>query len=562
MKKKLKYIILVLPFLFIATGLVLNLIIDLQTYDGFPPERFSVKYDDNDVPVIGNIFKPKNKYDKKYPVIIYFSGFMAQKDIDPRIPVEFCRRGFLVLTIDIHGHGEMDGSFGSSIITDVKNAIRYVKTNLKEIADVNRICILGHSAGGYAALGAGTSSVAAAAVWAAPSYYDEKIIYKMNRPLKLYNPSASVEYLKELNKSAPYYSLSKNNSDNLLIIHHESDPVVSIKQAESIQRKTGARLIKIGNEKRAGIFAFINAPLLNHYLIHDSVLIDTINWFETKLDLKRVKVDENYHFLYLCKFYFIIIFFTGSFLSVFSLIYILSNKKIAESVTIESDNINKSTGYKYQFLSLFSPLILFGSLFMSHQYVRSLEKIRFNEYFLVPSAILLVFMILYLVLNKINIISILDLEDIGKSLTIGLYFIIINFLFVWNFKFFVLYPHKFFYYLVSFIITFPWFFLSGQIIFQFSGNRMLEFVTGKTGINPNRFLVLGNVIPVVTGIIYYLIFLLIMPKVIAVIIVVFILLILFLYSSYMIYRRYSITGTAVTNSIIASFFYGTCYWFF
>ncbi|MFX1339922.1 MAG: alpha/beta hydrolase family protein, partial [Promethearchaeota archaeon] len=124
--------------------------------------------------------------------------------------------------------------------------------------DKSQIGLIGHSLGGMVVLQnqALDDRFKATVAWAPLVSFDPK-------ELKITNAEKFEDYI-------PENLLNKNNSKNLLIIHHVKDELVDYKDnAERAQELTGCKLIKITKS--------FGSP---HQLISDKVIKKSINWFE------------------------------------------------------------------------------------------------------------------------------------------------------------------------------------------------------------------------------------------------------------------------------------------
>lgn len=83
------------------------------------------------------------------PAVINVHGYVNQKEVMSNFSIEFARRGYVVIAMDISGHGgtgviENDGSRG------VSDALKYVHT--LPFVDSNHIGLVGHSMGGWSSV--------------------------------------------------------------------------------------------------------------------------------------------------------------------------------------------------------------------------------------------------------------------------------------------------------------------------------------------------------------------------------------------------------------------------
>ena len=234
-----------------------------------------VKFESSGATIYANLYYPEGKltFQGKHPFVIFAHGLGSQKDIDPRIPIELTKRGFIVASIDYRGDGESTGH-----LLDINHGSYRNRTNVPAIAqdcsrllDVletlpiysqinsSQIGIVGHSLGGMVALM--TSSLderfKATVTWAG-----------------LVNFSASFFGLSEDNPFMDYIPakiMNTTNPTNLLLIHSIYDTVVPYKSNALVaQNITNCQLISITHHIFGG----------PHFLFTDEVVIKTINWLE------------------------------------------------------------------------------------------------------------------------------------------------------------------------------------------------------------------------------------------------------------------------------------------
>ncbi|MBN2157216.1 MAG: prolyl oligopeptidase family serine peptidase [Candidatus Lokiarchaeota archaeon] len=596
-KEKIYRYLFLLPFLLLFTGIILSNIGFHTVYDRV--ERYSAKYPDNDIPIIGNIYYPKCSVYPKPPVLVYMSGFMMQKDLDPRIPMEFCRRGFMVVSVDMHGHGEMGGIFGPKTYTDGKNAINYVYDYLSDIGNTSQVAVVGHSAGGLGALGLNDSRIQAMVTWAAPVYYSEELIANFEREFNLYNPEIDLSnrtLIEELNASAPYTIISEANPKNLLAIHHLEDPLVNISHAYEIQNKTNCTLIVL-NETEQGYALLSNMDEATHGLLYDSVMQSTINWVEDKLNLHNVPINTEYK--YISKMYIIAV--TISLFSLiassFSFIYYFckhfndTHRQPDLTFTTFRDRVvHKYKMEKNPKLKLLLPFIfvtfLFFLAFIIEWTINTFSSpFNMNLVFLIPSIFLGAILILFLLMAKIKIK--IDL----KGLIFSIFFTILllgGFIsYTIGFRTIIIYPHHFVNVFYAFIVISPYIILSSivlwKVLFNLLPDMIFDPITEFTEavINLLRTKLLHNnsinfsnehnklvqlrwkvIYIVIIQLLFNLLIFSHLPFTINILTVGILLLISGLGSALYYYLRREITSMILFNILILTYFYSTCYWFF
>ena len=199
------------------------------------------------------------------PLLIYCHGVGSQRDFDLRIPIEFTKRGFYVVSLDYQGHGESGGSIGKiaqdgvpALAKDCSILLDTLET-MPFYANVNtsQIGLIGHSMGGMVVLmnQALDPRINITVGWAPLVNFEPEILGL---------PSEFEDYI-------PGNLMNDTNTNNLLIIMHENDEVLNFtEQALVAQNLTGCEVIKI------------TEPLIGggHQLFTNRVIIESINWFE------------------------------------------------------------------------------------------------------------------------------------------------------------------------------------------------------------------------------------------------------------------------------------------
>jgi len=269
MKKhfKIKYRhLLWISIIFFAISLIFLYTDRFQSYVFY--ER--IQFNSSGTKIYANLFYPNNKRDfqEKSPLIIYTHGLGGQKDLDPRIPNEFTKRGFYVACLDYRGDGE---SSGSLLDIDPNNKIPAIAQECSRLLDVietlpvytninsSQIGLIGHSFGGMIALmnGALDDRFKVTVTWAGVVNFSSDLL-GMNKDHSFMN------YI-------PGNIINETNPSNLLVIHSIYDTTVPFEENALVaQNLTQCKLIKVTDH-------LIGGP---HFLFSDKVLIDTINWFE------------------------------------------------------------------------------------------------------------------------------------------------------------------------------------------------------------------------------------------------------------------------------------------
>jgi dienelactone hydrolase len=253
--------------------LIVLLVISLSylVYDrSFSYSRYErVEFQSAGATLYANLYYPsKNlEFQDKRPLVIYCHGMGSQRDFDLRIPIELSKRGFYLAALDYQGHGESGGNIVNiDPVTKIPALAQDCSRLLDKLeampfySDVNtsQIGLIGHSLGGFVSLmnQALDPRFNVTVAWAPLVNYDPQII-------KIF-PSEFDDYM-------PGRLLNATNTNNLLIIMHVEDEVLSYEdQALVAQNLTGCALINI------------TRPLIGggHQLFGNEVIIESIKWFE------------------------------------------------------------------------------------------------------------------------------------------------------------------------------------------------------------------------------------------------------------------------------------------
>lgn len=101
----------------------------------------------------GMMYRPKEaSKDNKAPAVVTVEGWYNTKEMQDLYSIELARRGYVVLALDLHGHGNSEATTAEHLYdgaVGVDSAIQQVAA--WNFVDVNRIGVTGHSSGGTAA---------------------------------------------------------------------------------------------------------------------------------------------------------------------------------------------------------------------------------------------------------------------------------------------------------------------------------------------------------------------------------------------------------------------------
>ncbi|MFX0011687.1 MAG: alpha/beta hydrolase family protein, partial [Candidatus Hermodarchaeota archaeon] len=325
-----------------------------------------VEFESSGATIYANLFYPKGElsFQDKHPFIIFAHGLGSQKDLDPRIPIELTKRGFVVASIDYRGDGESSGH-----LLDINHESYRNRTNIPAIAqdcsrlldviekhpiykiiNTSQIGLVGHSLGGMVALmtSALDDRFKATVTWAG-----------------LVNFSANFFGISESNPFMDYIPAKIINSTtpkNLLLIHSIYDTTVPYNaNALLAQKLTNCELINITHHIFGG----------PHYLFTDEVLIKTINWFEVKFFNSEV-INGPINLSYLEAYILLFLAIFGAFLTTIAIMVSLSHLFMIEKEKPSSSfDFKQKTNKKhilkqsFKIISYFSGFLFIWILFFT-----------------------------------------------------------------------------------------------------------------------------------------------------------------------------------------------------
>ena len=286
-------------------------------------ERYErVSFESSGVTLYANLYYPARdlSFQDQRPLLIYCHGIGSQRDFDLRIPIEFSKRGFYVAALDYQGHGESGGNINNidlvtkipALAQDCSRLLDKLET-MQFYSDVNssQIGLIGHSLGGFVVLmnQALDTRFNITVAWA---------------PLVNFDPSEFGIFDAENFKDyIPVNLLNETNTNNLLIIMHVNDEALNYtKNAVKAQELTNCSLIPISG-------FVLGSP---HQLFVNSVLIDSINWFESHF-FKSETINGPISITYLLNYF--TIFFTLGLLFIIMLLSISYSAKVFKVGSVE-----------------------------------------------------------------------------------------------------------------------------------------------------------------------------------------------------------------------------------
>ncbi|MFX1388819.1 MAG: alpha/beta hydrolase family protein [Promethearchaeota archaeon] len=234
-----------------------------------------VVFQSSNMTLYADLYHPTNQvsFQQKAPLIIFAHGLGSQKDLDPRVPNEFTKRGFYVASIDYRGDGESGGH-----LLDINTNMYMNRTNIPSIAqdcsrlldtlsnmnffiniNTSQIGLVGHSLGGMVALmnGALDDRFKLTVTWAG----------LVNFSAEFFGISEDHPFMKYI----PARIINETNPSNLMVIHSIYDTTVPFNENALVAKNlTNCKLVEIKSHLFGG----------PHYLFSDQVISETIKWVE------------------------------------------------------------------------------------------------------------------------------------------------------------------------------------------------------------------------------------------------------------------------------------------
>ncbi len=199
-------------------------------------QRWNYKARDNKV-IEGFLTGPRNTEQKNLPAIIFpHGGPVAYDDMSFDYWVQFfANRGYAVLRINYRGSAGRGFAFRNEGLKTREKAMQDIEDGTRElikagIADPNRVCIVGASYGGYAALYGATKTpdlYECAVSFAGISNIEDT--YKLNEKEELVKVRKSAKRLSPIN-------YVKNVKIPILLIHGNQDRQVEVKQSVEMHK--------------------------------------------------------------------------------------------------------------------------------------------------------------------------------------------------------------------------------------------------------------------------------------------------------------------------------------
>lgn len=449
-KIKTRSILLLIPLILLAITASIFYAIRVQSYPFY--ER--VQFNSAGSTLYANLYYPSKdlEFQDQNPLVIYAHGSEWQKDVDIRAILELTKRGFFVAGIDYHQHGE---SRGELFDVDPNTGVLGIAQDCSKLLDAielldvysrinaSQIGLVGHSLGGMVVLmnGALDDRFTATISWA--GVVNASFI---GWDLDAYNPANLI-----------------NNTDpqNLLLIHAYNDGTVSYEDhALLAQSLTGCTIINITD-------SFFS----DHYLISDTVLIETIKWYELVF-FGSESINGPITLNWISTLIMIVFMLIAMCLTVLSVIIYSSKYLLKEKRELLTEAMEDKANSKMIALKFVVSLILYVAL-----WVLTIEFFGLSAIYLTPFIIIGAYILYKLAIAlkdrnteiskesiKDEIKSQFDRETVVYSVFTAFVFMGFYYLFAFTIPWTLLYPPDFASFIGSFLI-FP-LYLSSEIIYR------------------------------------------------------------------------------------------------
>ncbi|MCG2795131.1 MAG: alpha/beta fold hydrolase, partial [Actinomycetia bacterium] len=264
-------------------------------------------YEDEPVTISGLLMKPAEGVKGKTPAVVFAHGITGSKEWYIQMTRPLVEEGFIVLSIDLRGHGGSSGhsTFGYDEVRNMWAAADYLRENVSEV-DPDNIVAAGHSLGGITATLAGAlqseekfSAVAAVYCWTGWKEALEDLL----GPIDDFIGRAwwLTGFSRHVDVNAPDFEqkysvlniIDDTHPPNYLLAVGRADELISVEQVEKIIEKATAEARRTGPEEKVkdgytyGDFASGTARRLvltsdNHptELVGGIITLETIDWIK------------------------------------------------------------------------------------------------------------------------------------------------------------------------------------------------------------------------------------------------------------------------------------------
>ena len=237
-------------------------------------------------------YRSPNPVSRPAPIVIYVHGYNNLKTFEFRL-IEFTRRGWDVLAIDLPKHGSNQNEFTTGCWKVIFGAIDYVQTR-PNWWNTSAIGVVGHSFGGLvSAMGILFDNRIAAGVLWAPLLDLGNLHHRVDSLFPMGHPF----YRFTLTDSPLTYIQSGKTLNNTLILHGTNDLIIPFNETLNVYQT----LLTVDPlNLTCHSFELISGG--NHLLYEESVIRETISWLATHIDPARknalIQDVESAFFLY------------------------------------------------------------------------------------------------------------------------------------------------------------------------------------------------------------------------------------------------------------------------
>jgi pimeloyl-ACP methyl ester carboxylesterase len=373
---------LIAPVIFFAISASILYVVRAQSY-GFYQR---IQFESAGATMYANLYHPSKslEFQVDHPLVIYTHGSGWQKDVDIRNALELTKRGFFVASIDYQGHGESGGDFvnidpetnmigAAQDCSKLLDAIEQLDV-YKDHINPAQIGLVGHSLGGLVVLmnGIFDNRFSATVSWAGVV-------------------NSSYGGSDEFSKFNPANLMNETRPKNLLIIHAFDDRTVSYESHALVaQQLTGATIINVTDS----LFSA-------HYLISDTVMIETINWYE-QVFFGSETINGPIHLTFGTTLILMVLTLIGLCSTALSIIIYTSRYFLSRSGSIVSDSIeNQETSTKKNKVMLVIGFLTSTAIYLII-WILLPRFFGLSSIFIVPFLVIVCYAI-YLILDKIII---------------------------------------------------------------------------------------------------------------------------------------------------------------
>jgi pimeloyl-ACP methyl ester carboxylesterase len=253
----------------------------------------------SEVTIVGSLYLPQNyNSSDSYPAVILVHGINDKAIRFHHLAVEFVRRGFIALSINLRGHGGSGGKCSLSAYEplDIMGAADYLIDNY----NLSNLGLVGHSLGGMSAIRAAHNDTRFnATVAMAPPISVDSLLSKVVSDI-----DALLQYAWVLSFDfdiadpyeryirSPVFWINQTSPKNFFYILGGADTAATIPEALlCIENATG--LASVAKNVTYGSFPYGNASLLRVYpgIVHEAepttpdIIVDTVLWMENAFNL-------------------------------------------------------------------------------------------------------------------------------------------------------------------------------------------------------------------------------------------------------------------------------------